>query len=166
LIGNDIVDLALAAQQSNWKRKGYLHKIFTAEEQLCIMKSTSPDQMVWLLWSMKEAAYKIHSRKKGIRNFAPTALVCHSIRIIKGKVEGAVTIDGENFFTASTLDEEKIHTLCASGKEEIKQIKIILTAPEKRSLLNEHLKIERCLSHHGAFLALAYLEANFPLSED
>jgi phosphopantetheinyl transferase (holo-ACP synthase) len=166
LIGNDIVDLALAAQQSNWKRKGYLHKIFTAEEQLCIMKSTSPDQMVWLLWSMKEAAYKIHSRKMGIRNFAPTALICHGIRIINGKAEGAVTIAGEHFFTASIMDEEKIHTLCASYKEELKRIKIILTVPEKRSLLNEHLKIKGCLSHHGAFLALAYLEADFPLSGD
>jgi lactate dehydrogenase-like 2-hydroxyacid dehydrogenase len=28
-IGNDIVDLALARKESNWKRPGYLNKIFT-----------------------------------------------------------------------------------------------------------------------------------------
>jgi phosphopantetheinyl transferase (holo-ACP synthase) len=34
VIGNDIVDLALARKESNWKRPGYLNKIFTTKEQL------------------------------------------------------------------------------------------------------------------------------------
>jgi hypothetical protein len=33
---NDIVDLALARKESNWKRPGYLNKIFTTKEQLLI----------------------------------------------------------------------------------------------------------------------------------
>jgi hypothetical protein len=36
VIGNDIVDLALARKESNWKRPGYLNKIFTTKEQLLI----------------------------------------------------------------------------------------------------------------------------------
>jgi hypothetical protein len=34
VIGNDIVDLALARKESNWKRPGYLNKIFTTKELL------------------------------------------------------------------------------------------------------------------------------------
>ena len=33
MIGNDIVDLVQARFQSNWKRKGFVQKIFTQKEQ-------------------------------------------------------------------------------------------------------------------------------------
>jgi phosphopantetheinyl transferase (holo-ACP synthase) len=59
VIGNDIVDLALARKESNWKRPGYLNKIFTTKEQLLISSAENPNTMVWNLWSRKEAAYKI-----------------------------------------------------------------------------------------------------------
>ena len=41
MIGNDIVDLALAQKESNWKRKGFLDKIFTLQEQLFINLSNA-----------------------------------------------------------------------------------------------------------------------------
>jgi phosphopantetheinyl transferase (holo-ACP synthase) len=62
MIGNDIVDLSLAPKESNWKRKGFLDKIFTKNEQLRIIKSDNPENMVWNLWTRKEAAYKIFNR--------------------------------------------------------------------------------------------------------
>ncbi|SJZ60010.1 4'-phosphopantetheinyl transferase superfamily protein [Chitinophaga eiseniae] len=71
MIGNDVVDLQLAAVESNWRRKGYLHKIFSPEEQLLIGQATDPDRMVWLLWSAKEAAYKIIHRDTRQRIYAP-----------------------------------------------------------------------------------------------
>ena len=63
MIGNDIVDLELAAVQSNWRRKGFLEKVFTASEREIISSGEDPDLTVWLLWSMKEAAYKAHQRR-------------------------------------------------------------------------------------------------------
>ncbi|MHA7057438.1 4'-phosphopantetheinyl transferase superfamily protein [Aquimarina sp. M1] len=62
MIGNDIIDLKLAAVQSNWQRKGWLNKVFTASEQQRIWYAKNPGQMVWKLWSMKEATYKAHQR--------------------------------------------------------------------------------------------------------
>jgi phosphopantetheinyl transferase (holo-ACP synthase) len=53
VIGNDIVDLALARKESNWKRPGYLNKIFTTKEQLLISSAENPNTMVWNLWSRK-----------------------------------------------------------------------------------------------------------------
>ncbi|MGB7841855.1 MAG: 4'-phosphopantetheinyl transferase superfamily protein, partial [Salinimicrobium sp.] len=63
MIGNDVVDLQLASRQSNWRRKGFLEKVFSAEEQQQIIASARPDRLVWLFWSMKEAAYKAHQRR-------------------------------------------------------------------------------------------------------
>ena len=52
MIGNDVVDLELALKKSNWKRKGYLDKVFTKYEQLRIIKSDNPNNMIWNLWSI------------------------------------------------------------------------------------------------------------------
>ncbi|TYP75249.1 4'-phosphopantetheinyl transferase family protein [Aquimarina intermedia] len=69
MIGNDLVDLVAAKAQSNWKRSGWLSKIFTAQEQDQILQAPSPDRMVWHQWSRKEAAYKAHQR---VYNHVPT----------------------------------------------------------------------------------------------
>ncbi|MFT4791790.1 MAG: phosphopantetheinyl transferase (holo-ACP synthase), partial [Arcticibacterium sp.] len=58
MIGNDVVDLKVAALESNWMRLGFLDKVFSEEEQEVILNSENKSQMVWLFWSMKEAAYK------------------------------------------------------------------------------------------------------------
>ncbi len=46
MIGNDIVDLVQARFQSNWKRKGFVQKIFTQKEQELIFSSKNPENMV------------------------------------------------------------------------------------------------------------------------
>ena len=56
MIGNDIIDLSLAKIESNWQRKGFLEKQFTAKEQQLILEAPNSFVMVWRLWSMKEAA--------------------------------------------------------------------------------------------------------------
>ncbi len=71
MIGNDIVDLALASLQSNWRRAGYLNKLFTQKEQDYILQAPNPDVMVWTLWTMKEAVYKIIIQQNGQRGYYP-----------------------------------------------------------------------------------------------
>lgn len=63
MIGNDIVDIKVAKQQSNWQRRGWLQKICTNTEQKDIIDSKKPETLVWKYWSMKEAAYKAHQRR-------------------------------------------------------------------------------------------------------
>ena len=89
MLGNDIVDLQLAAKQGNWRRKGYLQKIFTSQEQDLISNATDQNQIVWLLWSMKEAAYKIVTIEIGERFYSPRSFECFvdlSNSLGKGKV--------------------------------------------------------------------------------
>ncbi|WP_420151665.1 4'-phosphopantetheinyl transferase family protein [Spirosoma sp.] len=90
MIGNDIVDLNLARQQSNWRRRGYLDKLFTHSEQELIRSATDPDLMIWTLWSMKESAYKLIVRETSEPFFAPEKLVCQLVKIHSGTIEGSV----------------------------------------------------------------------------
>lgn len=86
MTGNDIVDIKIAAVESNWKRKGFLEKIFTLQEQQYIKNAVLPGQMVWKLWSMKESAYKVYARQYGGRFFAPQKFSCTLLSAATGLV--------------------------------------------------------------------------------
>ncbi len=110
MIGNDIVDLAQARQESNWRRRGYLDKIFTPHEQQLIREASDPDQMVWLLWSLKESAYKLAVRTMNKRVFAPVKIACSLQKSIPGTVNGTV-VYGETYQTRSVITAQYISTL-------------------------------------------------------
>lgn len=151
MLGNDIVDLNLAKIQSNWRRKNYLDKIFTVEEQLLITSADKPDEMVWLLWSMKESAYKIHNRKTGIRDFAPKSLSC----TIHADSYGAVNISDSIYFTKSNVQTAFIHTIAAPVYGKLEKIKVaIYELPDHP----DDYKSTKpgSVSHHGQYLALVY----------
>ncbi|WP_412466103.1 4'-phosphopantetheinyl transferase superfamily protein [Pedobacter sp. KLB.chiD] len=151
MLGNDIVDLDLAKIQSNWRRKNYLNKIFTDEEQLLITSANHPDEMVWLLWSMKESAYKIHNRETGIRNFAPKSLSC----TVYADTYGEVNISSYTYFTKSNVQTAFIHTIATPVYDKLKAIKVaIYELPDHP---DDYKRTQpACVSHHGRYLALVY----------
>ncbi len=106
MIGNDIVDLKLAQTQSNWRRKGFLAKICTKQEQDLIEKSKNPLELVWLLWSMKESAYKCYIQKNPRRFYAPRKISCDQI----SDARGSVVINKERYFTKSIITDDVIVT--------------------------------------------------------
>lgn len=111
MIGNDVVDLALARKESNWRRSGYLQKIFTVNEQLLIESSSDPELLVWEFWSRKEAAYKIYNRETGIRAFIPKELECFS----RDNSEDFVLCKGNYYFTRTVLQNDCLHSIAATN---------------------------------------------------
>ena len=111
MIGNDIVDLSLAKVESNWQRKGFLRKLFSAEEIDLISYAAEPDLMVWKLWSMKESAYKADFRSSKKRKFNPSKFQCEVVTDTSGNVqyEGSMyktnTLIGHNFIHTSAWQE-------------------------------------------------------------
>lgn len=155
MIGNDIVDLELAKIESNWRRPGYLNKIFTSFEQKLINEAKNPTLMVWLLWSMKEASYKIYATKAGIRSFAPTQLACESLNLNTTKAEGTININNELYYTKSEIKPSFIHSLAATKRVDLPKISTaIYTHPNW--LINYKTTGPKCVSHHGKYLALIY----------
>jgi phosphopantetheinyl transferase (holo-ACP synthase) len=153
MIGNDIVDLIQASEDSNWKRPGFVEKLFTSEEQFLISSDIQPDNLVWLLWSMKESAYKISSRKSKLRVFAPVKLICNNLIIHDNTATGNVTYNEQLYYTSSIIDKSYIHTIAAVSEEKLASIKIEIIETK-----DHHIRVNNpdCVSHHGAFLALVY----------
>lgn len=126
MIGNDIVDLALAKVESNWKRKRYLDKIFTVQEQYLIYNSDNSEIMVWNLWSRKEAAYKIFNRQTGIRAFNPIQFENFGVENNIGSVHAFNVI----YFTKTEITTEYIHSVCVTNKSDFNALKVLFSAEE------------------------------------
>lgn len=152
MIGNDIVDLAQAASDSNWHRKGYLDKIFSPEERFMISSGIYPDLMVWLLWSMKEAAYKADPCKTKLRVFAPVKLRCNNVIIHENGATGNVVCEDMCYFTRSTFTSEYVHTIAAITLQDLDQISVKI----EHYTTGYRTSNPASVSHHGRYLALAY----------
>jgi phosphopantetheinyl transferase (holo-ACP synthase) len=111
MIGNDIVDLKLARQESNWQRKGFLDKIFTKNEQKIILDSSNPDIAVWSLWSRKEAAYKIYNRQTNIRKYNPIQFECFDTEIADQMIYGKVVLGDQTYYTKTKITKDLIDTI-------------------------------------------------------
>ncbi|MFV8326979.1 4'-phosphopantetheinyl transferase superfamily protein [Flavobacterium sp. ZS1P14] len=155
MIGNDIVDLALARKENNWKRKGFLEKVFTPKEQLLISNAINPEVMVWNLWSRKEAAYKIYNRATQMRAFIPLRLVCH----YENETLGSVTCNGNTYFTQTNITDDFIHSIAVVKKEYFNAIKSLNSKVKVNKIngipfiIDERTKIRKpvSISHHGLF---------------
>ena len=157
MIGNDIVDLALAKVESNWKRNGYLDKIFTKEEQFSILNSDDRDKTVWNLWSRKEAAYKIYNRQTNIRAYIPSELYCRDLFTIDEIVFGKIICKGNTYYTRTEVTSDLVHTVAVnylSDFERLKYLKdpvVIVKAKTIPSYYDGSQLKPLSISHHGRF---------------
>lgn len=69
LLGNDVVDLAVAGKAGDAR---FLGRVFTPAERAWLSRSPQPDLALWRLWAAKEAAYKAWSRGNPALVFAPS----------------------------------------------------------------------------------------------
>ena len=175
MLGNDIVDLNRAKVESNWKRTGYLAKIFNAEEQAQIVGSIAPEKMIWLLWSMKEAAYKIINRMSLQRFNSPLKFNCKADENL-----GFVKFEDKIFPTRSLINENFIHTIASAQANTLATIQTCyldnndnyvsafnakstnyFLAKNGSGIPNLISKIngksyDASISHHGKYLAIIY----------
>lgn len=154
MIGNDLVDLGAAARESQWQRKGYLEKIYSQAEQAAIQSAENPDEYIWTLWSMKESAYKIHSRKTGERKFAPIKLVAADLHVHVNEIRGVIVTERSRYFTKTVVRKNYIYSVAAETAELLPRI---YTQLYFRATLFDYKKYQaECVSHHGDYLALAF----------
>lgn len=180
MLGNDVVDLRLAKTQSNWRRKNYLSKIFSADEQSLIHSAGDPDVFVWMMWSMKEACYKIVNRKTGLRFYKPKEFRC-SLTLNGSRAEGLVHYSGETFLTYTEISPDYLHTISFNTASDQQQCKIICMQnaadyPYQLQLAHPEIKLRKnisgipeiflassmishcaSVSHHGGFCFITYL---------
>jgi phosphopantetheinyl transferase (holo-ACP synthase) len=159
MIGNDIVDLALAQKESNWKRKGFLDKIFTPNEQLLILNAKKPAIMVWNLWSRKEAAYKIYNRQTQIRGYFPLQLECFDLEITDEIILGKVEIKNLVYFTKTVISSQFINTIAVENYPDFDTIRTLENRKniQKKNGIPSYFENKSSapkpisISHHGRF---------------
>lgn len=113
MIGNDIIDLKLAKKESNYWRLGFLEKQFSLNEQALILSSSNSFLLVWRLWSMKEAAYKVYTQQNKTRFFAPKKFYCK----IGSDSNGFVYYKNKLFYTSTEINHKYIFTLASSNEK-------------------------------------------------
>jgi len=183
MIGNDVVDLEKANLDSNWKRKGYLDKICTRSEQQLILQASVPAVMLWLIWSMKEAAYKIMNRKTGIRLYEPLKFICDELLTDGIQASGKISYLENNFYSQSEIEGSLLHSAVVSALPDFKNLHLQYLRPmpdyrdtfnclpgfylltRNRSGLPEMIhtitgqKHAVSVSHHGSYLAVIYSDS-------
>ncbi len=127
MIGNDVIDLVVAKKESNWQRSGFLNKIFTPHEQVLILNSKTPEEMVWNLWSRKEAAYKIFNRQTQIRAFIPLQLECFDLKTENKMSYGKVVCYDQTYYTQTKLTSKCIETIAVLNVADFDKIVVLNT---------------------------------------
>jgi len=159
VIGNDVIDLALAQKESNWRRKGFLDKIFTVKEQHLIATAENQEEMVWNLWSRKEATYKIYNRQTQIRAFIPLQLECFDLDVQDGIVFGKVHCYDKTYFTKTRITFEYIETIAVLNYTDFNKVKHLKSSeniikidriPNYQNTVTNVLQ-QASISHHGRF---------------
>jgi phosphopantetheine--protein transferase-like protein len=147
MIGNDVVDLTAAAQQSDWRRKGFLEKVFSAREKEIIFSANDCHQMVWLLWSMKEAAYKARQRSFCLPRLLDwQAFECEFDHLDVHKATGVVKTLRSRFYSTSNLSKELIHTIAKDHWDRPVQNVVLETSSERAKaellqIISQHFSI-------------------------
>ncbi|KQB41400.1 4'-phosphopantetheinyl transferase superfamily protein [Flavobacterium aquidurense] len=168
MIGNDVIDIIQSRQESNWQRKGFIEKLFAPAEQLIIAQNPNPEIIIWLLWSMKEAAYKIYNRETKIREYIPKKLVCTIASITDDYSTGQVICGETIYHTKTTITPNSLHTIAVTFVEDLNNVIEI----EKKDILKDedgipylsssslHNTKDVSISHHGRFEKVVIIKKN------
>lgn len=107
-----MVDLKEAAHQHNWRRTGFMDKVFVPEEQHAIEEAIiDKDVLVWVFWSMKEAAYKAHQRIYDLpRRLNWLDFRCSVQNSTANSAKGVVSIGALKYHTTTVIAKEHLHT--------------------------------------------------------
>ncbi len=174
MIGNDIIDLQASRVESNWQRKGWLEKVFTTDEIALVSSGRFTDAatMVWLLWSMKEAAYKIWNRTTRLSRYSPKSFACSLFD--DASCNGEVSFSDNLYFTNSFIGDDFIHTI-ATSTNNLTSPSVYLSTINSTDVLPPNITFFKdeygmpfvmdkytgakniaSNSHHGRFQALVY----------
>lgn len=178
MVGNDIVDLNEAQNASNWQRPRFLDKLFTEKEQVYIKNTRSPFLMVWRLWSMKEASYKLYTQINSGRFYNPRGFECTidknygtvKFRDFLCNVETKTTsnyIISEARLEEQNFNSEIVKFTTTNEKNQSKELKskLLDTVGNEFHLTRNHFNIPTLsdgkehfnvsLTHHGNYGAFA-----------
>lgn len=123
MIGNDVISISASSDSPKTRCERFIRKLFTINEQRLIRDTNSEDreQLIWLLWSMKESAYKSFFKQFKKRRFAPKMFDCYLNPPHKEAhcTAGNVRTIFQDYSTQSYILEDCIHTVAFINKRQV-----------------------------------------------
>lgn len=114
MVGNDIVDLSYFDAPS-FQHVGYLERVCTAEEVRLLRRCSDTCKYLAVLWTAKEAAYKLVSRNSTVGHFVPRQFVSHSLNpSLFPEGEIVISIAGLEVKVRAKLTERWVHSVATS----------------------------------------------------
>lgn len=159
MVGNDIVDLDEALKSSDWQRPRFLDKLFTELEQNYIKKAKDPFLMVWRLWSIKEASYKLYTQIHPSRFYNPKGFECSlddNSAIVKFK--------GFQCHVETRLTPNYVISEARINKKKLSSVIVKFMSTDQKDF-SEELKL-RLLNYVGNSYRLTKNEFNIPTLND
>jgi len=83
MLGNDIIDLQEVLHSGQASRAGFQGRICTLSELSPLQKDFTIELSIWILWALKESAYKCYIQAGGLPLFAPKKFVATVEKINK-----------------------------------------------------------------------------------
>lgn len=136
MIGNDIVDMNDERNFNRSSQQRFLNKLFTASEQKLIASSDMPDHMVWILWSIKESAYKVINKYTGERSYAPLSyeVKMKEVNVLNTAfLESTVAVSDTILFARTFVTENFIYSNASTSLSLLNSVKWKI---EERSVMN------------------------------
>lgn len=184
MIGNDLVDVQIAFSEKKSENLRFIEKVFTLQEQKLISQSEDKETTLWLLWSMKEAAYKAHQRvTRHETKFNPKDYKC---RLLNFSNLAEVKVSSSFYFINYSCTDRYIHSIATESsavtvfekiyyKKQEAKLSFIKDYSNKNGLAPGNVSIEKdalgipsivnektrnkvpvSLSHHGNFSAYIF----------
>ena len=122
MIGFDLVDLQFALGSKHQNDPRFIHKIYSKEEQLNFSNSLKDPSIQWVMWSMKESAYKaIPSEIQ--EDFNPKKFHINTFIANKNFFEGQVQHNEQLFHCRCEIKNNRISAIALKHKKEFENVK-------------------------------------------
>ncbi|HET6254194.1 MAG TPA: 4'-phosphopantetheinyl transferase superfamily protein [Puia sp.] len=114
--GNDIVALAVT-DPARTSRYRFYSRIVSRSELEGLGSALPFPTFIWLLWSVKESAYKYISRSNPRLVFAPLKIPVSSLELREDYYEGMIQLEHIVLYSRSYVTSETIMTVVSDEKE-------------------------------------------------
>ena len=136
MIGNDVVDLDDPEGRAAARHPRFDGRVFDETERVLIEASPHPERTRWLLWAVKESAYKA-ARKEAPRTvFAPSRFVVR----LDGDARACVTVGARRFHVDLVAGADHVHAVSRSAGDPPATLSTVVARPPEISVWSDSVR--------------------------
>jgi phosphopantetheinyl transferase (holo-ACP synthase) len=107
MLGNDVVDLADPETACGGQHPRFDARVFASGERAAIAQSSDPVRTRWILWAVKESAFKGVRRTRPETVFSPAQFVVG----LDSQLRGTVRYRDERYFAIVEANRDFVHAI-------------------------------------------------------